>query len=52
MKDLSKYRGIFPAFYACYDEIGAISPEHLADFVVCDAALGLREVWLGGEKVV
>ena len=34
------------------DEIGAIAPGHLADFVVCDAALGLREVWLGGEKVV
>ena len=33
-------------------EIGAIAPGHLADFVVCDAALGLREVWLGGEKVV
>ena len=26
MKDMSKYQGIFPAFYACYDESGAISP--------------------------
>ena len=22
MKDFSKYQGIFPAFYACYDEEG------------------------------
>ena len=27
MKDMSKYQGIFPAFYACYDESGAISPD-------------------------
>ncbi len=25
MKDLNKYRGIFPAFYACYDEKGEVS---------------------------
>ena len=24
-----KYAGIFPAFYACYDEAGAISPERV-----------------------
>ena len=23
MRDLKKYAGIFPAFYACYDEAGA-----------------------------
>ena len=27
MKDFSKYQGIFPAFYACYDKNGEISPE-------------------------
>ena len=26
MKDCSKYAGIIPAFYACYDEKGDISP--------------------------
>ena len=26
MKDFSKYQGIIPAFYACYDEKGDISP--------------------------
>ena len=38
MSNLDKYKGIIPAFYACYDEQGNISPEgtralvrHLAD---------------------
>ena len=26
MKDFSKYQGIIPAFYACYDASGAIDP--------------------------
>lgn len=29
MKDLSKYQGIIPAFYACYDDEGNISPERV-----------------------
>lgn len=27
MKDITKYQGIIPAFYACYDAEGNISPE-------------------------
>ena len=27
MRDLEKYKGVIPAFYACYDEKGEISPE-------------------------
>ena len=27
MKDITKYQGIFPAFYACYDAEGGINPE-------------------------
>ena len=27
MSDLNKYQGVIPAFYACYDDKGAISPE-------------------------
>ena len=26
MRDLSKYKGVIPAFYACYDQEGNISP--------------------------
>ena len=27
MKDITKYQGVFPAFYACYDAEGNISVE-------------------------
>ena len=27
MKDISKYQGVIPAFYACYDKDGHISVE-------------------------
>ncbi len=27
MRKLDKYKGIIPAFYACYDKEGNISPE-------------------------
>ena len=26
MRNLNKYKGIIPAFYACYDEKGNVSP--------------------------
>ena len=29
MSDLNKYRGVIPAFYACYDDEGPISPERV-----------------------
>lgn len=27
MRNLEKYKGVIPAFYACYDEEGNVSPE-------------------------
>ncbi len=27
MRDITKYQGIIPAFYACYDEEGKVSRE-------------------------
>ena len=27
MRNLDKYKGVIPAFYACYDKEGNISPE-------------------------
>ena len=27
MKDITKYQGVIPAFYACYDEKGEISTD-------------------------
>ena len=32
MSRTEKYRGIFPAFYACYDENGEISGERAKQF--------------------
>ena len=32
MSNLSKYQGVFPAFYACYDEQGNISIERTRAF--------------------
>lgn len=32
MSNLEKYKGIIPAFYACYDEEGNISPERIRKF--------------------
>ena len=29
MRDLTKYHGVIPAFYACYDDEGEISPERV-----------------------
>ena len=29
MSDLKKYEGVIPAFYACYDDQGEISPERV-----------------------
>ena len=26
MSDIKKYQGIFPAFYACYEDNGPVSP--------------------------
>ena len=31
MRNLDKYKGVIPAFYACYDENGEISPEKVRE---------------------
>ncbi len=50
MKDTRKYQGIFPAFYACYDDNGAISPERvraLAEYLIGKGVTGL---YVGGSS--
>ena len=32
MSSLEKYKGVIPAFYACYDENGSVSPERVVKF--------------------
>ena len=50
MKDLSKYRGIFPAFYACYDEQGVISPERVRALTEHLIGKGVTGLYVGGSS--
>ncbi len=50
MKDLSKYRGIFPAFYACYDDTGAVSPERVRALTEYLIGKGVTGLYVGGSS--
>ncbi len=50
MKDFTKYRGIFPAFYACYDDVGAISPERVRAFTEYLIGKGVTGLYVGGSS--
>lgn len=50
MNHQDKYRGIIPAFYACYDDQGEISPERTRAFVRYLAAKGVRGLYVGGSS--
>lgn len=50
MKDISIYKGIFPAFYACYDEKGEISPERVKEFTAHLIKKGVKGVYVGGSS--
>ena len=50
MKDLSKYRGIFPAFYACYDEKGEISPPRVRALTEYLIGKGVTGLYVGGSS--
>ena len=50
MKDLSKYKGIFPAFYACYDDEGAVCPERVRALTRYFIDAGVTGVYVGGSS--
>ncbi|MCR5663323.1 MAG: dihydrodipicolinate synthase family protein [Oscillospiraceae bacterium] len=50
MKDLSKYRGIFPAFYACYDAEGRVSPERTRALTEYLLGKGVAGLYVGGSS--
>ena len=50
MKDLKKYRGIFPAFYACYDENGAISAARTRELTEYLIGKGVTGLYVGGSS--
>lgn len=50
MKDLNKYRGIIPAFYACYDEAGKVSPEGVRALTEHLLKKGVKGVYVCGSS--
>ncbi len=48
--DIKKYQGIIPAFYACYDEQGEISPDGVRALVRHLAGKGVRGLYVGGSS--
>lgn len=50
MKDLSKYAGIIPAFYACYDENGEISPKAVRELTQYYIDKGVKGLYVGGSS--
>lgn len=50
MKNLEKYKGIFPAFYACYDDEGNVSPERTQKFTQYLIDKGVTGLYVGGSS--
>ena len=50
MSDLSKYQGIFPAFYACYDKDGGVSPEATRALAKHLLDKGVKGLYVGGSS--
>ncbi len=47
---LNKYKGIFPAFYACYDNEGNVSSQATKDFVEYLIGKGVAGLYVGGSS--
>ena len=50
MKDFSKYAGIIPAFYACYDGKGDISPKAVRELTEYYITKGVKGLYVGGSS--
>lgn len=50
MPELEKYRGIIPAFYACYDDEGNISPERIEALAKYYLEIGVKGLYVGGSS--
>ena len=50
MRDFSKYSGIFPAFYACYDAQGRVSPEAAGALARHLLERGVKGLYVGGSS--
>lgn len=50
MSNLDKYKGIIPAFYACYDEDGKISPQGVQNLAKHYLDIGVKGLYVGGSS--
>ena len=50
MRNLEKYKGIIPAFYACYDENGEISPERVCALTEYHIKKGVKGIYVNGSS--
>ena len=50
MRNLDKYKGVIPAFYACYDDKGNISPQRVRDLTKYFIEKGVKGVYVNGSS--
>ena len=50
MRDVTKYQGIIPAFYACYDSDGAIDPQAVRALTEYLMNKGVKGLYVGGSS--
>ena len=50
MNDISKFQGVIPAFYACYDKDGAVSPEGVRALARYLLGKGVKGLYVGGSS--
>ena len=50
MRDVTKYQGIIPAFYACYDSTGAIDPQAVRALTEYLMNKGVKGLYVGGSS--
>lgn len=50
MRDLKKYEGVIPAFYACYDDQGEISPQRVRALVEYFLEKGVQGLYVNGSS--
>ena len=50
MTDIKKYQGIFPAFYACYEDDGSVSPARTRALAKYLLDKGVKGLYVGGSS--
>lgn len=50
MRDLNKYKGVIPAFYACYDKEGNVSPEGVQALAQYFVEKGVKGLYVNGSS--